>query len=195
MSLYKLPELAFLDVETTGLSPHIFNDRICEIAILKLYGDGKTESWQSLINPQRHISPEASAINNITDEMVADAPTFEELKDKISGLIEEAVLVCHNATFDLGFLAFEFQRCGCNLKFLNVIDTLRLARTYFDFPSNSLSSIAQYLGIRVDTKHRALANARTTYKIFSNLMGELSKKEMSFNELFSHSLNQIYQNQ
>jgi DNA polymerase III epsilon subunit family exonuclease len=168
-----LPSLAFLDVETTGLSA-AQNDKICEIAILRCFGQKKTIHWESLVNPGRSITPAASAINGITNKMVADAPSFYEIAPKVLELIDGAVLVCHNAPFDLSFIASELENCGLELPNLPVIDTLKIARQHFDFPSNSLGNIAAYLEIEVKEKHRAMADVYTTHKIFNYFISELS---------------------
>lgn len=171
----KLPVLAFLDLETTGLST-AYNDRICEIAILRCQGHRKMTHWESLINPLRPISPAASAVNGITNKMVVDSPLFKHVAKKVLELIDGAVLVCHNAPFDLSFLAAELEECGHTLPNSPVIDTLKIARQHFDFPSNSLGNIAAYLEIDVKEKHRAMADVYTTHKIFNYFWAELSKQ-------------------
>lgn len=158
--------LAFLDVETTGLSP-ARNDKVCEIAILRLDKNGIFE-WQTLINPGIPIPPFISGINGITDEMVQDAPRFSAVTETILNLIEDAVVVCHNAPFDLGFLAAEFSACQMSFPRRPVIDTLAIARRHFSFPSNTLSNIARHLNIPITAKHRALADVNTMYRIFNH---------------------------
>ncbi|MHB9155109.1 MAG: exonuclease domain-containing protein [Endomicrobiales bacterium] len=169
----KLPVMAFIDVETTGLST-AYHDRICEIAVLRCQGQRKVTHWQSLVNPCRPISPAASAVNSITNKMVARSPLFKQVSAKFLELIEGAVLVCHNAPFDLSFLSAELEDCGLTLPNLPVIDTLKIARQHFDFPSNSLGNIAAYLEIDVKEKHRAMADVYTTHKIFSYFWSELN---------------------
>jgi DNA polymerase III epsilon subunit family exonuclease len=95
--------LAFLDVETTGLRPSL-GDRVVEVAVVRARGSVELARFASLVNPQRPLNPEATRVNGITPTMVADAPTFPDLLDQLLLLIEDAVLVCHNAPFDLSFL-------------------------------------------------------------------------------------------
>ncbi|MCX5782544.1 MAG: 3'-5' exonuclease [Elusimicrobia bacterium] len=170
-----LPALAFLDVETTGLSTQN-GDRICEIAILRREENGKITKWESLINPCRPISYGAQAVNCITYDMVKDAPVFEEVANKILKLIKGSSLVCHNAYFDLNFLAMELALCDIVLPVLPIVDTLRVARQHFNFPSNSLPKIAEFLDINVEKKHRAMADVDTTHKVFNRFWAELNKK-------------------
>lgn len=180
-----LPVLAFLDVETTGLST-AHNDRICEIAILRCQGQQKITHWETLINPLRPISPGASAVNGITNEMVERSPLFKNVAPKVLELIDGAVLVCHNAPFDLSFLAAELEACGRTLPNLPVIDTLRIARQHFDFPSNSLGNIAAYLEIDVTEQHRAMADVYTTHKVFNHFWNELTNRgAVQFDQILS----------
>jgi DNA polymerase III subunit epsilon len=174
--------LSFLDVETTGLSVDA-NHRICEIAILKRYPDGKTTHWQTLINPKRPISAEAAKVNNITDEMVANAPLFEDVAKQILEMINDTVLICHNAKFDLKFLSTELSLCSHSMPDIPVVDTLKIARDHFNFPSNALGSIADYLSIKMEDKHRALADVYTTYRIFTYLIKELDSKGIEIDQL------------
>lgn len=174
---------AFLDVETTGLST-VFNDRICEVAILRCQGAEDIDSWQSLVNPCRQLSPAAAAVNGITDAMVAGAPKFAEVADAILEKLDGAVLVCHNASFDLGFLTYEMAACNKKLPNLQVIDTLKVARRHFTFPSNSLGNIATRIGIDPTGAHRALADVITTRQIFDYMIAELFRRGMkSIDEL------------
>jgi DNA polymerase III subunit epsilon len=166
--------LAFLDVETTGLSPW-FGDRICEIAILRCQGDEILATFDTLVNPTRAISPGAARVNGLTAEDVAEAPLFAEIANQVRPLLDEAIVVCHNAPFDLGFVSSEFTRLGQELPPVDVIDTLELARAYFDFDSNSLQSIADHLMIDRSAAHRALADVLTTRDVLKHFLVKLKR--------------------
>ena len=101
-------KLAFLDVETTGLSP-LSGHRVCEIAVARFQGEEMTESFETLVNPMWPISPGASRVNGITDDDVREAPRFREVADRVEELMAGAVIVCHNAPFDLAFIDNEFD--------------------------------------------------------------------------------------
>lgn len=177
--------LAFLDVETTGLSPW-FGDRICEIAILRCQGEEILAAFDTLVNPERPISPGAARVNGLTGEDLADAPLFAEIVDQIRPLLEDAIVVCHNAPFDLGFVSSEFNRLGRNLNPVEVIDTLLLARQHFAFASNSLQAIADALMIDRSDAHRAMADAMTTRTVLEHFLVKL--KHLPFDDLiFVHS--------
>lgn len=101
--------LAIFDLETTGLDISV--DRIVEIAILKIYPDGKEEKYEKRINPEMSISEESSAIHGISNEDVKDCPTFSELADEIANFIGDADLAGFNSNkFDIPLLAEEFLR-------------------------------------------------------------------------------------
>ena len=166
--------LAFLDVETTGLSSW-FGDRICEIAILRCRDEEILDSFDSLVNPQRLLSPGAAHVNGLTDAELAGAPVFAEIAAKVTLLLEDAVIVCHNAPFDLGFVGSELARLGQRFPPVAVIDTLLLARAHFAFPSNSLQAIAEALQIERPGAHRALADVLTTRQVLGHFLVALQQ--------------------
>ncbi|MBU2578151.1 WYL domain-containing protein [Patescibacteria group bacterium] len=171
-----MKQLAFLDVETTGLDPD-FGDRVCEIGIVVCNGSGfdVVEEFGRLVNPERHVSPVAHAINNIDENELKKAPMFADLIYDVERLLKDKIVVCHNAPFDLNFITKEFSLAGKTAPVTKFIDTLQLARRYFNFPSNSLQNIAKTQNIEVKVKHRALSDADTTRKVLKSLMAELSK--------------------
>ncbi|HPO74192.1 MAG TPA: exonuclease domain-containing protein [Armatimonadota bacterium] len=166
-------ELVVLDVETTGLSPR--SDRVIEIALCRSLDGNVVETYETLVNPGRPIGMGASAVNGIYDADVRDAPRFSEIAGDVKEFLGDAVLVCHNAPFDLGFLGMEMRRAGVNLPSPRVFDTLRIARANFRFRSNSLSAIARELEIPTPVAHRALADALTTHAVFHRFTAELCR--------------------
>ena len=98
-----------VDVETTGLSA-AFGDRICEIGLVRARGDAILDTYQTLVNPQRPISPGARRVNGLSDAELQPAPLFASIADQVLARIDGAMLVCHNAPFDLGFLEAEYAR-------------------------------------------------------------------------------------
>jgi len=176
-------DFAVVDVETTGLSP-AFGDRVCEVAIVHSQGNKETFTFETLVNPERPISPGAAAVNGITAAMVAKAPSFQETAPEIARRIEGRVFVAHNAPFDLGFLAAEFQRCHLPLPITHVIDTLALARRYYAFSSNSLGAIAECLKIPYPHRHRALQDAQVTRQALSFFIQDLSRRRIATAEDF-----------
>jgi DNA polymerase-3 subunit epsilon len=160
---------AFLDLETTGLSPW-FGDRICEVGIVLTEGKRIRETYETLVNPERELSPAAASTNGLTDAELATAPIFAEVADEVSACLRDAVVVCHNAQFDLQFLDSEFRRIGREVQIPNLIDTLIIARERFDFPSNALLPLAEAFHVPMDISHRALADALTDRGVFFGMM-------------------------
>ena len=175
-----ISELAFvfLDTETTGLSPE-FGDRMCEIALLKTKNGEILDSYQSLINPGRMISPGASAVNGITDEMVQGKPYFKDIIDDFMRIIDNSVLVIHNAPFDLSFLSTQFRILQKPVFDNPVIDSLFLARKYYRFPSNRLSAIGECLQIQINQLHRAYGDVAILKGIFDSFLNDFQEKGVS----------------
>ncbi len=163
---------AFLDLETTGLSPW-FGDRVCEVGIVLTEGKRIKSTFQQLVNPERPLSPAAASTNGLSDVDLRDAPVFADIAPDVEARLKDAVVVCHNAQFDLQFLDSEFRRLGHEIQVPNLIDTLIVARNYFDFPSYTLTSIAEKFHIQNPEAHRALADALTDKGVFFGMMDAL----------------------
>ena len=150
----------FLDTETTGLSPDS-GDRIVEIGCVEMVNRRLTgRHLHFYINPERPNSEDAVRVHGLTDEFLADKPTFAALVDQIMDYCAGAEVIIHNAAFDIGFLNAELARCGHG-KFTDhvsgVIDTLLMAREMFPGKSNNLDALCRRL--EVDNSHRTLHGA------------------------------------
>lgn len=165
---------AVVDVETTGLD--LEKDRICEIAVIVIYGLEEVNSFTSLINPQIPIPPEITRINGITDEMVLKMPSFYDLKTQIMDIMNNAVIVGHNVDFDLNFIKSEFKRAGYILEHPYKIDTLTLSRKILNLRDYKLETIARSMNLFSDSWHRAYNDALMTSRIFKNLLNFLIKE-------------------
>src|SRR5512147_372227 len=113
---------AFLDVETTGLSTW-FGDRICQIAVILTEGKRIKSTLDLLVNPERELSPSAAHVNGLDESKLAAAPLFEEVTDQLEAALKDAIIVCHNAKFDLQFLDNEYRKLGRTAEYPNLIDT------------------------------------------------------------------------
>jgi len=157
---------AVIDVETTGLNPSA--DVIVEVACLTMRGNEERESFSTLVNPGRPIPREVAAIHGITDADVIDAPTFAQVAPKLRALCENAVVVAHNASFDLGFLPQLADR--------PVICTMRLAQLVLpEAPNYKNQGLREHLGIsdpRLEnaSAHRAMADVIVTSLIFKECL-------------------------
>ncbi len=172
---------AFFDLEKTGLSPW-FGDRICEVGIVLTEGRRIKSTYQTLVNPERELSFGAASTNGLSDRELVTAPLFPAVAESVESHLRDAVVVCHNAQFDLQFLDNEFRRLGREVQIPNLVDTLHLARTWFEFPSNTLASIADALHVKQEKEHRALADAMTLRAIFFQMMDALKPENRPLDE-------------
>jgi len=169
----KIDELAFcfLDIETTGLSPAT-GGKICEVAIIKSGTAGRLDTYSQLINPRCLIPEAVIRIHGITNDMVNDKPAFSQAAPAMLDFLENSVVVCHNADFDVPFMAYEFAAIGLRFPPLTILDTLKFARKHAKFKSNRLGNIAIELGFSNDGWHRALNDAAMTEKLFMHFVGK-----------------------
>jgi DNA polymerase III subunit epsilon len=160
-------DYCIVDVETTGLSVER-GDRVCEIGAVRLRGGAVIETFGSLINPQRPISAGAYAVNKISPQMVAGAPEFTEIAEKLWLMMNETILVAYNAPFDLSFLTYEFKLAGYPQIENPVVDALVLARQLIPgLQTYQQQNVAAVVGIPFPVKHRALEDAMTTAQLFT----------------------------
>lgn len=162
------------DLETTGIS--CTYDEIIEISALKVRNGIVVDEFSELVNPGRSIPYEASIVNNITDEMVADAPLFEAVLPLFLEFIGEDVLVGHNInSFDMKFIYRDCERYFGKTLTNDYIDTLRIAKMVFpDWKHRRLADLAEYYGISTMGAHRALADCKMNQQVFELLGKELS---------------------
>lgn len=163
-----------LDLETTGLSAK--TEKITEIGIMKVKNGEVLEEFCEFVNPEKPIPQRVQEITNITDDMVKDAPTIEEMFPKVLEFIKGTVLVAHNATFDIGFLKTVAKDLGYEFDY-TYVDTLPLARKlYPELKKHKLGKIAEYLKIKVEVAHRALDDVDTTVKVLREMMKTLKER-------------------
>ncbi len=137
--------------------------------MLRVRGGTVEARYTTLINPQRAIEARAFAVNRITAEMLRDAPTFDGIADELLALLEGAVLVAHNASFDVAFLGHELRLIGYQMPAFPVLDTLVLARQLLPrHHSHSLHALSKDLGLQCPT-HRAASDVLTLWGLFQYL--------------------------
>jgi len=166
---------AVFDVETTGLDP-TYGHRVCEVACLRVSNGVELDRFESLVDPQRSISAGAFHVNHITPEMLFGSPTFDRVARPLLAMMDGAVLVAHNAPFDLGFLASELDLCGLPPPEGAIVDTLALVRRLYRFPSNSLPRVAAAMGIDPGPAHRAMGDASTTWQVLEQILYDVDRQ-------------------
>jgi len=163
-----------LDLETTGFSP--VTEKITEIGIMKIKGGKVIDEFSCFVNPEKSIPARVVEVTNITDEMVKDAETIDQVFPKMLNFISGSVLVAHNADFDIGFLKHNAKVLGHEFDY-TYLDTLSLAHELFpDFKTYKLGRIAKNLNIKVEVAHRALDDVDTTVKIFNIMLEKLKQR-------------------
>ncbi len=167
-------KFACLDTETTGMSFGA-GGKICEIAVSVSQNGQVLEEFSTLINPGCPIHPEVIAIHGITNEMVKDAPSFEDIIPSLLNVLDGCVLVAHNTAFDVPFIQAEFEACGVHLPNYPIVDTLKLARKSGQFASNRLGEVARQLGFSCEGWHRAMADTKMAEKILYYFLTTLNK--------------------
>lgn len=169
-----IEDYVVFDLETTGVSP--YNDEVIEISAVKARKGKVVEEFSELVNPKRTIPFAASRVNNITDDMVSDAPFFDEVLRHFLEFVGEDVLVGHNIqSFDMKFINRDCERYFHQLITNDYVDTLILAKRCFpEWRHRRLGDLADYYGISTQGAHRALADCRMNQRVF-----ELLGKEMN----------------
>lgn len=162
----------YYDTETTGTRSE--KDRVIEIAA---FDPVENRTFVSFINPGSPIPPEATAIHHITDDMVADAPSFREIGlSFIDFCPENTVLIAHNNdSFDKLFLEAEYRRAELSFPKWDFVDSLKWSRKYRpDLPRHSLQFLREVFGISPNTAHRALDDVIVLHEVFSQMIDDLS---------------------
>ena len=152
------------DIETTGFSP--VHDRIIEIGAVKVEKGEIKERFSSFVNPDVPIPLEIEKLTGIHDGMVVDAPMIEEALPHFLEFCQDAVLVAHNASFDMSFIIENTHRLGLKKEF-TYVDTVGIARLLLPHQAkHKLDAVAKTLGISLENHHRAVDDAEATAEIF-----------------------------
>ena len=180
------------DIETTGLSKE--KEMITEIGAVKV-ADGKIiDRFSTFVNPQRPISAEITKLTGITDDMVKDAPTIENVLPEFLKFCEDTVLVAHNASFDTGFIRIAAERAGLGELHHTIVDTLELARALLpELNKHKLNIVCEHLGVTLNGHHRAVNDAEATAEVFIKFLDMLAEKKIftldEINVLASRTVN------
>jgi len=169
------------DLETTGISTN--KDAIIEISAVKAKNGVVVDTFDTLVNPERHIPSVATAVNGITDEMVKDAPVLSEVLPMFLDFIGDMVLVGHNIhSFDTSFI-YDAVLAQYEREFQNdYIDTLYMARKCLPKLSHHrLVDISDYFGFSTEGAHRALNDCIMNQKCYEEL-GKIQKEILPMEE-------------
>lgn len=197
-----VPDYVVFDLETTGIS--YVKDRIIEISAVKAADGRVTDTFSTLVNPQRPIPYGATQVNGITDEMVKDAPVIQEALADFLDFVKDDVLVGHNIhSFDLKFIERDARELFGREITNDYIDTLYMARSCLpQLSHHKLTDLAAYFHINTDGAHRALNDCMMNQQCYEQMAeiqkglsleicpkcgGEMKKRSGRFGEFFGCS--------
>lgn len=164
----KKTEYAIVDIETTG--GNASGSRITEICIIIHDGVNVVDRWETLVNPQKEIPLPIFALTGINNEMVAGAPVFDDIVEKVFDMLSGRVFVAHNVNFDHSFIKHELELSGFKWT-TRKLCTVRAARKIKPgLPSYSLGNLCRSLDIPLLQAHRAGGDADATAMLLSRLL-------------------------
>ena len=181
------------DLETTGFSPSV--NKIIEIGAVKVENGCITDRFSTFVNPEVPIPFRIEELTGINDEMVLDAPVIEKILPEFLTFCEGAVMVAHNAAFDMSFIEENCRRLGLEREFTSV-DTVALARVLLpQLGRFKLDTVAKALHISLENHHRAVDDAGCTAEIFVKFVEMLKERDAvnldDVNELGRNSKDQV----
>ena len=164
---------AIIDLETSGFNPP--GSKILEIAILKIDRDGnELDRFETLINPEDG-NVGRTDIHGIELRMLKGAPTFDEASGRILELIQDSIIVAHNARFEENFLAYELNEAGHDLDLIPALDTLWLARNTIELPNYKLLTVVNGFNERIIDAHTALGDVMAVSKILPEMLSRIGQ--------------------
>jgi DNA polymerase-3 subunit epsilon len=178
--------IAFIDLETTGIN--VASDRIVEISVLKIDPNGREEWMSTRINPEMPIPPKSTAIHGITNEDVADSPTFKEIARKLTAFLEGTDLAGYNAIkFDIPVLAEEFLRANIDFNFRKrkYVD----AQVIFHKKEQRTLSAAYlfYCNKELENAHSSKADTQATFEVLKSQLDRYNDLENDVEKLAEYS--------
>lgn len=163
-----------LDTETTGLSPRD-GHRIVEIGAIELINHMPSgQTFHVYLDPERDMPKEAEAVHGLSSTFLKGKPRFANIAQDFLTFVGDAVLIIHNASFDMGFINWELRNVNLNpIDMGQVIDTLAIAKQKFPMASNSLDALCRRFGIDLArrTKHGALLDSELLADVYLELIG------------------------
>lgn len=178
------------DLETSGRYP--LEGDICEMAAVKWHNGEIVDRFQTLVKPRHEMSKEVIGIHQITNEMVAGAPAVHEIIAEFHKFIQGSVLVAHHAPFDMGFLAWDFEKSKLALPELPVLCSALLSRKAVRGTENHrLATLIKHFSIQSEPLHRALADAEGCLRVMIKVLDSLGK-EKTFEEIIRYQGKSLY---
>jgi DNA polymerase-3 subunit alpha (Gram-positive type) len=175
------------DVETTGLSA--VYDTIIELAAVKIQGGEIIDRFESFANPHHKLSATTINLTGITDDMVENAPEVAEVLLSFHEWTKDAILVAHNASFDMGFLNVGYKKIGLGKATNPVIDTLELARfLYPDLKNHRLNTLAKKFDVELTQHHRAIYDAEATGYLLMKMLKDVIARGIEYHDQLNDNM-------
>ena len=163
-----LNDYIVFDIETTGLDSSY--DEVIEIGAIKVHKNKIVSKFNSLVKPRNEIDEYITELTGITNEMVKDAPTIEEILPDFMNYIGNDILIGHNVNFDINFIYDNLYRNKFDVLTNDFIDTMRISRKLLpDLPHHRLIDLARYFEIDTTNNHRSLKDCEITMDIYEQL--------------------------
>jgi DNA polymerase III epsilon subunit family exonuclease len=181
--LVDVPFVVF-DLETSGAAPST-GAAVTEIGAVKVLGGNVIGEFQTFVNPGHYLSDFITSLTGITDSMLAQAPTIDQVLPTFLDFLgphRETVLVAHNAPFDMSFMKAAALAHEYEWPEYKVVDTARVARYVLDrdeVPNCKLSTLAPFFGSATSPTHRALDDARATVDVLHGLFERLGSHDVT----------------
>lgn len=168
-------EYVVFDIETTGLS--VINNKIIELAGVKMK-DGKViDEFAKFVDPHEKIPYHITQLTNITDDMVRGAPELSEVLPEFIRFVGDAVLVAHNAKFDMGFIQEFCKRLGLGVRENSVLDTLEMARMLYPTMKNHrLNTLADKFKVSLENHHRAIDDSKALGEVLFHMIKDAAER-------------------
>lgn len=163
-----LSDYIIFDIETTGLDSSY--DEVIEIGAIKVKNNKIVSKFNSLVKPKNEIDEYITELTGITNEMVKDAPTIEEILPDFMNYIGNDILIGHNVNFDINFIYDNLYRSKFDVLTNDFIDTMRISRKLLpELPHHRLIDLAKYFKIDSTNNHRSLKDCEITMNVYENL--------------------------
>jgi DNA polymerase-3 subunit epsilon len=178
--LATVSDYSVIDIETTGLDAKF--DSLLEIAAIKYRNDTPVDEFKSLVNYPYGVDAFISSLTGLTDDVLRDAPSTNDVLPQFKNFIGDDILIAHNANFDINFLYDKFFDLSEQYLSNDFIDTLRLARRlYKDIDNHRLDTLIDHLDLPPRTLHRALRDVEITAELYQCIKRDIANRGIDIN--------------
>lgn len=173
---FRQQPIAIVDIETTGSRTQ--NGRMIEVGVLRIEQGRLVKSFGTLINPEQPIPYSITVLTGITDADVEGLPTFKEISEQLLDILDGCLFVAHNASFDYGFIKYEFKRLGIDFD-QQTLCSVKLSRKLFpEHQHHNLGILIERYQLDAQARHRALDDAKAVWEFLQIIDKEVSPEKI-----------------